>query len=142
MKKFFSRAKKIFETEIIIKLSIKATKILSSKKRQTDVYATAVFIFKKNQKKSIEIYHKSLTKKNYFFQSLKKIDFVLNVCYDDFNVIVTADCIVIFIANLRISSIKIRKNELINYVITYENFKFAENVNFNYENVFFNKHVK
>ena len=44
--------------------------------------------------------------------------------------------------NLEISSIKIRKNELINHVTTHKNFKFAENVNFDYENVFFNKHVK
>ena len=117
-------------------MSIKATKILSSKKRQTDVYATTVFILKKNKKKNIEIYHKLLTKKNYFFQSLKKIDFVLNVCYDNFNVIVTADCIVIFITNLKISSVKIRKNKLINYVMTHENFRSVENVNFNYENVF------
>ena len=134
---FFSRTKKIFETEIIIELSIKATKILSSRKRQIDVYITVVFILKKIKKKNIEIYYKSLTEKNYFFQSLKKIDFVLNVCYDDFNVIITADCIVIFITNLKISSVKIRKNELINYVMTHENFKSAENVNFDYKNVFF-----
>ena len=43
---------------------------------------------------------------------------------------------------MKISSIKIRKSELINYVITHKNFRFAENVNFNYENFFFDKHVK
>ena len=73
---------------------------------------------------------------------MKKIDFVLNVCYDDFYVIITTDCIAIFITNLKISSIKIRKNELINHVMTHKNFKFAKNVNFDYENVFFDKHVK
>ena len=47
-KKNFLRTKKIFKTEIIIELSIKSTKVLSSRKRQTDVYATAVFILKRN----------------------------------------------------------------------------------------------
>ena len=70
------------------------------------------------------------------------MNFALNVCYDDFNVIITADCTVIFIINLKILSVKIRKNKLINYVMTHKNFKFVKNANFNYKNVFFNKHVK
>ena len=107
------------------------------KKTSNRRLCNSCFHFKKNQKKNIEIYHKSLTKENYFFQSLKKIDFALNVCYDDFNVIITSDCIVIFITNLKISSVKICKNKLINYVMTHKNFKSAENVNFDYENVFF-----
>ena len=123
-------------------MSIKATKISRSKKRQTDVYAAIVFILKKNQRKNIEIYYKLLTKENYFFQSLKKTDFVLNICYDDSNVLITANCIVISMTNLEIFSIKIRKNELINHVTTHKDFKFVENVNFNYENVFLDKHVK
>ena len=123
-------------------MSIKVTKISRSRKRQTNVYAAVVFILKKNQKKNIEIYHKSLTKRNYFFQLLKKTDFVLNICYGDSNALITANCIVISMTNLEISSIKIRKNELINHVTTYKNFKSAENVNFDYENVFFDKHVE
>ena len=123
-------------------MSIKATKISRSKKRQTNVYAAVVFILKKNQKKNIEIYHKSLTEENYFFQSLKKIDFILNICYDDSNVLITANCIVISMTNLGIFSIKIRKNELINHVTIHKNFKSAENVNFDYENVFLDKHIE
>ena len=73
---------------------------------------------------------------------MKKIDFVLNICYDDSNALITANCIVILMTNLEIFSIKIRKNELINHITTHKNFKFAENVNFDYENVFFDKHVK
>ena len=73
---------------------------------------------------------------------MKKIDFVLNICYDDSNALITADCIVISMMNLEIFSIKIRKNELINHVTTHKNFKLIENVNFDYENVFLSKHVK
>ena len=72
-KNVFSRAKKILETEITIELSIKTTKISRSKKRQTDVYAAVVFILKKNQKKNIEVYHKSLTKKIIFFSHWKRL---------------------------------------------------------------------
>ena len=73
---------------------------------------------------------------------MKKTDFVLNICYDDSNALITANCIVISMTNLEIFSIKIRKNELINHVTTHKNFKFVKNVNFDYENVFLDKHVK
>ena len=53
-KSVFSRIKKILEAEITIELSIKATKISRSKKRQTDVYAAIAFILKKNKKKTLK----------------------------------------------------------------------------------------
>ena len=53
-KNVFSRTKRIFETEIIIELSIKATKISRLKKRQTNVYAAIAFILKKIKKKTLK----------------------------------------------------------------------------------------
>lgn len=67
---------------------------------------------------------------------MKKIDFVLKMCYDNFNVLMTADCIVIFMTNFDIFQIKIRKNKLINHVMTQKNFKLIEKINFDYKNVF------
>ena len=125
-------------------LFIKVKAIRTSTKRQINVYASETRVLKNDYDQNIRTKHKSLTKKTYFFESIRQHDEILEFFVSESNSLIKNETKFIFMTNMNQTQAKICEKQLIERLKHFEisNLSTSATINFEYANVFMKKYEK